>query len=178
MRRGPISDLDLLKEKNRILMEKLFKADKQVTEFKELIETVSGKTSQSDSLKDKKILELAKKNRSLQIQVESLKTKAAKAAEIALKMKKENDHIIENGGGASPKKPLDPKHMTQGTISSMGDGATFQDLEKKMKEHEKKITKLRNENQQLKGDLDKAIKCLERETGEVVSLDELAKDNT
>ena len=107
-----MSDLDLLKEKNRILMEKLFKADKQVTEFKELIETVSGKTSQSDSLKDKKILELAKKNRSLQIQVESLKTKAAKAAEIALKMKKENDTMIENGGGSSPKKSLDPKHMT------------------------------------------------------------------
>ena len=41
-----MSDLDLLKEKNRILMEKLFKADKQVTEFKELIETVTGKTSQ------------------------------------------------------------------------------------------------------------------------------------
>lgn len=60
----------------------------------------------------------------------------------------------------------------------MGDGATFQDLEKKMKEHEKKITKLRNENQQLKGDLEKAIKCLEKETGEIVNLDELAKDNT
>jgi DNA repair exonuclease SbcCD ATPase subunit len=60
----------------------------------------------------------------------------------------------------------------------LGDGATFQDLEKKMKEHEKKITKLRNENQQLKGDFDKAIKCLERETGEIVNLDELAKDNT
>ena len=47
-----------------------------------------------------------------------------------------------------------------------------------MKEHEKKITKLRNENQQLKGDLDKAIKCLEKETGEIVNLDELAKDTT
>ncbi len=44
--------------------------------------------------------------------MESLKTKAAKAAEIALKMKKENDTMIENGGGASPKKSIDPKHMT------------------------------------------------------------------
>ena len=127
-------------------MEKLFKADKQVTEYKDLLETVSGKTSQSDSLKDKKILDLAKKNRSLQLQVESLKTKAAKAAEIALKMKKENDSIIE-GGGSSPKK-ADGKSqgMMSGTISSMGDAASFQDLEKKMKEHEKKITKLRNDN--------------------------------
>ena len=141
------------------------------------METVSGKTAQSDSLKDKKILELAKKNRSLQIQVESLKTKAAKAAEIALKMKKENDTILDTGA-SSPKKPLDPKHLTQGTISTMGDGATFQELEKRLKEQDKKVTKLRNENQQLKGELDKAIKCLERETGEVVNLDELLKDST
>ena len=35
---------------------------------------------------------------------------------------------------------------------------------------------MRYENQQLRGDLDKAIKCLERETGEVVNLDELLKD--
>ncbi len=51
-------------------------------------------------------------------------------------------------------------------------------MEKKLKEQEKKITKLRNENQSMKGDLDKAIKCLERETGEVVNLDELLKDGT
>jgi len=42
-------------------------------------------------LKDKKIIDLAKKNRGLQLQVESLKTKAAKAAEIALKLKKDSD---------------------------------------------------------------------------------------
>jgi len=40
-------------------------------------------------LKDKKIIELAKKNRQLQMQVESYKTKAAKAAEIAIKLNEE-----------------------------------------------------------------------------------------
>jgi hypothetical protein len=40
-------------------------------------------------LKDKKIIDLAKKNRNLQLQVESLKTKAAKAAEIAIKLSEE-----------------------------------------------------------------------------------------
>ena len=80
---------------------------------------MSGKTAQSDNLKDKKIIDLAKKNRSLQIQVESLKTKAAKAAEIALKMKKENDTFIENG---SPKKSLDTKTMSLGGTTSMGGG--------------------------------------------------------
>jgi len=36
---------------------------------------------------------LAKKNRGLQLQVESLKTKAAKAAEIGLLLKKENESL-------------------------------------------------------------------------------------
>ena len=64
-KRLPMTELDILKEKNRVLMEKLFKADKQINEYKEIIETVSSKTSQSDNLKDKKILDLAKKNRTL-----------------------------------------------------------------------------------------------------------------
>ena len=62
-------------------------------------------------------MDLAKKNRSLQLQVESLKTKAAKAAEIAIKMKKENDSILDAG---SPKKSLDMKSMSLPT-SSLGD---------------------------------------------------------
>jgi len=47
-----------------------------------------------------------------------------------------------------------------------------------VKELEKKVTKLRNENQQLKIDLDKATKCLEREIGEIVNLDDLLKDDS
>jgi len=59
------SEVDVLKEKNRILMEKLFKADKQVNEMKDLVETISGKANAGTDLKDKKIIELAKKNRAL-----------------------------------------------------------------------------------------------------------------
>lgn len=33
----------MLKEKNRILMEKLFKADKQITEYKEMVEAIGAK---------------------------------------------------------------------------------------------------------------------------------------
>ena len=51
-------------------------------------------------------------------------------------------------------------------------------MERKLREQEKKITKLRNENQQMKGELDKAIKCLERETGEVVNVEELYRDGS
>jgi len=77
----------VLKEKNQILMDRLFKSDNQVRDYKETFDSVA---SSNDSLKDRKIVEMAKKNRALQLQVESYKNKAAKAAEIAIKLKKES----------------------------------------------------------------------------------------
>lgn len=61
--------------------------------------------------------------------------------------------------------------------SSIG-GAASQDQEKKLKEMEKKITKLRNENQEQKILIEKATRILEREIGEVVDIHELAKDES
>ncbi|CDW71896.1 UNKNOWN [Stylonychia lemnae] len=149
------TEADVLKEKNRILMEKLFKSEKQVNEYKEMVDAISngGKAD----LKDKKLIDLAKKNRSLQLQVESLKTKAAKAAEFALKLKKEKD-LDETNSQMSPKKSnniLETQSMMTGI-----------DSDKKFKD------------QQLKGELDKAIKCLERETGEIVSLDDMVREDS
>jgi hypothetical protein len=54
-----------------------------------LKETFDAVSSSQDSAKDKKIIDLAKKNRNLSMQIESLKTKAAKAAEIAIKLTNE-----------------------------------------------------------------------------------------
>ena len=127
-------------------MEKLFKADKQINEYKEIVEAINGgggKTAAgSQDIKDKKILELAKKNRTLQLQVESLKTKAAKAAEIAIRMKKEND-VLESQGEKSPPQ----KRAMAGTISdgTMSSGLSEMESEKRAKELEKRITKMRNE---------------------------------
>ena len=47
----------------------------------------------NESAKDKKIIELAKRNRDLQQQVESLKNKASKAAEIAIKLTTEKELV-------------------------------------------------------------------------------------
>ena len=65
--------------------------------------------------------------------------------------------------------------------STIGGNSTFMsvmDPEKKVKELEKKITKMRNENQQLKGDFDRAVKLLERETGEVVNIESMLREDT
>ena len=78
----------VLEEKNRILLDRLYKSEKQLEDMSGTYEAL---TSTNESLKDKKIIELSKKTRALTLQAESLKTKAAKAAEFALDLKKEND---------------------------------------------------------------------------------------
>ena len=63
----------------------------------------------------------------------------------------------------------------ESTTSVMGSEVN---IEKRMKELEKKVTKLRNENQSLKIELDKAVKVLEREVGEIINLDEMLKEDS
>ena len=52
----------MLEERNRMLMERLFKSEKQLGDMKDTYEAV---VSEKDSLKDKKIIDLSKKNRAL-----------------------------------------------------------------------------------------------------------------
>ena len=65
--------------------------------------------------------------------MESFKTKAAKAAEVAIKLKKDNESIDKTADTA----PIDMN------LTSLPDDP------KKVRELEKRVTKLRNENQQL-----------------------------
>jgi len=117
-------------------MERLFKSEKHL---KDMQETYNAITSDQDSLKDKKIIDLAKKNRVMQVQCETLKDKAAKAAEFALNLKKENDRPgtgTKNGTYVeSPSKTMDSQI---GGMSQYAKG--------KLTETEKRVTKLRNEN--------------------------------
>lgn len=57
-------------------------------------------------------------------------------------------------------------------------GAPTIEQEKKLKDMEKKMIKLRNENQEQKILIEKATRILEREIGEVVDINELAKDDS
>ena len=75
-RKNPMA---IMEEKNQILIDRLYKAEKELGDMRGTYEAITG---DSESLKDKKIIELAKKNRALQLQADGLKTKAAKAAEL------------------------------------------------------------------------------------------------
>ena len=86
-RSNPVS---ILQKKNEMLLDRLYKSEKMLQDMKDTYEAVTGS---SDSQKDKKIIELAKKNRQLQLSNEVLKTKAAQAAEFALKVKAETPKL-------------------------------------------------------------------------------------
>ena len=60
--RRPQTQVEILTQKNQILMEKLFKSEKQVQDLKDTYEAV---TTSYDDIKDKKIIELAKQKRQL-----------------------------------------------------------------------------------------------------------------
>lgn len=60
-RKNPLA---LAEEKIRMLMDRLFKSEKELNDMRETYEAITGT---SDSLKDKKIIDLAKKNRALQL---------------------------------------------------------------------------------------------------------------
>lgn len=49
---------------------------------------------------------------------------------------------------------------------------------RKARELEKKVTKLRNENQQLTSTVEKATRLLEREIGEVVDIEQLSREDS
>lgn len=169
----PASQMDIMKQKNEILMEKLYHAEKKAGELKDAMESVG--SGASSDLKDKKIVELAKKNRAMQVQVDALKTKAAAAANSALKFKQElqrqpprdESDQIETNTKASSK----PGTQTQQPFVNLEESKKARDLEKK-------VIKLRQDNQALSQQLDKAGRLLERETGEAVDIDNLAREDS
>lgn len=169
----PINEMDIIQDKNRVLLEKLYKSQNQVKEYKTIIDTIQNSDSTDINFKDKKILELARKNRDFQVRFESLKNKAARAMEEVLRLK--------NGGGDANFEETKSSMMSQMSESPSqadGDQDSSAGLKKKIKKQDERIVKLRNDAQKYKIDLDKAIKIIEREVGEGQSIDEILKSDS
>ena len=64
--------------------------------------------------------------------------------------------------------------MNETSMSQMGGD----DAGRKLREMEKRITKLRNENQQLNSTVEKATRLLEREIGEAVDIEQLSREDS
>ena len=71
----------------------------------------------------------------------------------------------------SATKPKATGGMNDTSMSAMNGGTSGDDAVRKLREMEKRMIKLRNENQQLGQTVEKATKLLEREVGEVVDID-------
>jgi len=87
-------------------------------------------------------------------------------------MKKEND--VARRGTTAVGTKNDEKSMMVADINSI----SHLESDRKFKEMEKRITKMRNENQEQKLIIDKATRLLEREIGEIVDINELSKDES
>ena len=120
-------------------------SDKQIQDLKDTYEAV---TTSYDDIKDKKIIELAKQKRSLQLQVESLRTKAAKAAQLAVKFKEESKEqlAVDDTPKKGPAFGKTTAVMNETVQSQSGSG---EEAVRKIKELEKKVVKLRQENSTL-----------------------------
>lgn len=169
----PLDETGRLQDKNRVLLEKLYKSQNQVKEYKEIIDSIQNNGSSDTNFKDKKILELARKNRDLQVRVESLKNKAARAMEEVLKYKQ---------GGFDPeneetKTSVASEQSLEGTTTG-DDGESTAALKRKLKKQDERIVKLRNDAQKYKIDLEKAMKIIEREVGEGQSIDDILKGDS
>ena len=64
--------------------------------------------------------------------------------------------------------------MNETTMSNIGGSEEA----KKVKELEKRVVKLRQENSQLSSQVDKAVRLLEREIGEAVDIEMLSKEES
>ena len=81
------SDLQKIEEKNRILLEKLYKSDKENKGLKELVNMIQNGDQGPLDNKDKRILELAARNRDQTVKIEVLKNKATRAMEEVNRLK-------------------------------------------------------------------------------------------
>lgn len=146
-------------EKNRVLVERLYKAENESKELKAALDLVQSENPSMDA-KERKILELAKKNRELQVRVESLKNKAARAMQEVNTMK---------ATGPS-QSDLEEQLERQLEAESKNEGAQQQ---KKIKDLEKRILKIRAERDLAKTELEKAHKVIEKEVGPGKNIDAL-----
>jgi len=119
-------------------------------------------------LKEKKIIELAKKNSDLLLKNEKLKTqyKDLEKKYIDLANKKEN---------ATPNQTENKKEIPTQNEKPANNEESSSELKKKLKQLENKIVEMRNKNQLIKEENTKLMMVLKKEIGENIDMDKLLK---
>ncbi|CAK64446.1 unnamed protein product (macronuclear) [Paramecium tetraurelia] len=136
--------------------------------------------SKNETLKDRKIRELVQKNRQLLLSYEKEKQSRKKLEEQVNKALKETDEGIKALDKSIPKAPIpkaDPlAKALKGSESQKEDLGVADDFKNKFKEADKKVQEQRVKLQQVKTELNKAMRIIQREVGENANLDQLLMD--
>ncbi|KAM3129583.1 hypothetical protein pb186bvf_018334 [Paramecium bursaria] len=131
--------------------------------------------SKNESLKDKKLRELVQKNKILQVTLEKEKVMRQKLeTQLKSAMKEAEESIKSMSLPKSQKSVQDPlqkalKPQQQEEVQADDFKSKFRDADKKVQEQRVKI-------QQIKSELNKAMRIISREVGENVIIDQLLLD--
>ncbi|CAG9315666.1 unnamed protein product [Blepharisma stoltei] len=116
----------------------------------------------SGDYRDKKLMELAKKNRTLQVALESEKNRAARAMEEVNKLREQLLKTQTTKGWKHDAPPQPPE----------------ENFKQKYLALDKQYQEIKQKYHNTKDELKKAIRIIEREVGEFESLDQLSKSET
>ena len=150
-------EVENLNSKSTILMQELVDKENELSGLKESLQLTKIDEDQIGDAKGKKVLELARKNRALQVSLESEKTRSAKAMSEVIRLQEEINQITQSKGWKHAK------------ITS-----SRNDFRQKFLSLEKTYQALKLKHHSVKEDLKKALKVIQMEVGEYESLSKLA----
>jgi chromosome segregation ATPase len=150
-----------LQAKIQLLIQQIIDKDREIDSLKQVLGYGKPEIEEGDeNFKDKKLMDLAKKNRALLVALESEKNRAARAMEEVLKLKEEKNKQVRKKGW---KQDAGPKEV---------------DWKEKYTELDKKYQELKLKSHTLKGELSKATRIIAREVGEYESLDKVLQSES
>lgn len=153
-----------LQNKVQLLIQQIVDKDKELDSLRQALGYAKPEVEDTELLsgdfRDKKLMELAKKNRTLQVALESEKNRAARAMEEVNKLR-EQALKTQNTKGWKQQEPPPEENYKQKYFAS-----------------DKQFNEIKQKYHNTKDDLKKAMRIIEREVGEFESLEALTKNET
>mmetsp|Transcript_7459 Transcript_7459/g.10990 ORF Transcript_7459/g.10990 Transcript_7459/m.10990 type:complete len:436 (+) Transcript_7459:21-1328(+) len=152
-----------LQQKVQMLIQEVVDKEKELEALRETLYYSKPDSEEAEGdFRDKKLVELAKKNRALQVSLETEKNKAARAMEEVNLLRQQ----------------LDKKNSTKGWQHTTPSEKPSTDWKQKFHQMEKQFQDMKLKHHSAKSDLKKATRIIQREVGDFESLDQLAKIET
>lgn len=150
-----------LQAKVQLLIQQILDKDREIDSLKQVLGYGKPDIDEGDeNFKDKKLMDLARKNRALLVALESEKNRAARAMEEVLKLKEEKNKQVRKKGW---KQDAGPKEI---------------DWKEKYTDIDKKYQDIKLKHNSLKSELTKASRIITKEIGEYESFDKILQNES